>query len=173
MTRIIRACSLVFALVVFAVALASPVNAQPYVGSSVSVSSSNVICGATLVGSGTGWAPGVPVSLTVQSPPVSLPPAIPDASGNFTVNFESPIEPGPHTLTATQVFDGVTLTRVSEFTCAEAAAGSATRPVNVTSAGTLPLTGGDSAPLAQFGIGLLAIGALVVLIVRMRRAHPA
>ena len=170
MTKIVRAGAVLAGLLVALFALTAPAGAQPYTGTSVSVSQNNVVCGTNLTGTGSGWTPGIPVSLTVQSTPVSLPPVTPDGAGNFTVEFASPIEPGPHTLTATQVVDGATITRVTEFTCSEASSGTATP---VTPAGALPFTGGDSAPIAQLGIALLAVGALVVLIVRKRNAGNA
>jgi hypothetical protein len=168
MTRTARAAAILAALLIATVGLASTASAQSYAGSSVAVSSNNVTCGANLTGTGTGWAPGIPVFLTVQSTPVSLPPVIPDADGNFTVEFTSPADPGAHTLTAVQTVDGATITRVTEFTCSETSGGGAARAV--TPAGALPFTGGDSAPLVQLGVALLAVGALVVLIVRKRRS---
>ena len=69
-----------------------------------------------------------------------------------------------------QVLDGGTLTRVTEFTCTAADAATATP---VTPAGALPFTGSDSAPIAQLGIALLAVGALVVLVVRKRGTRNA
>jgi LPXTG-motif cell wall-anchored protein len=42
-----------------------------------------------------------------------------------------------------------------------------------TQRGTLPKTGADSLPLTQIGAGLLAVGAVLVLLERNRRAAQA
>ena len=120
MTKIVRAGAVLAGLLVALFALTAPAGAQPYTGTSVSVSRTTWSAARTSPAPVSGWAPGIPVSLTVQSTPVSLPPVTPDSTGSFTVEFASPAEPGPHTLTATQVVDGATITRVTEFTCRDA-----------------------------------------------------
>ena len=80
-----------------------------------------------------------------------------DANGDCTFTFTMPDRCGTFTLVASG--GGVTRTSTIEVPCPAA-------PVRA--AGALPFTGGDSAPIAQLGIALLAVGALVTFVVRKR-----
>ncbi len=87
--------------------------------------------------------------------------AVVAADGTATFDFDAPDQCGTYTVEAS---DDVT-TQSTQFSvegCDTAAA--------VTPAGALPYTGGDSLPVVQIGVALLAAGALVTLVARKRHA---
>jgi hypothetical protein len=103
-----------------------------------------------------GFPPDTPVTFTLDG--VVLGSTVTDANGDCTFTFRMPDRCGTFTLVASG--GGVTRTSTIEVPCPAP-------PVRA--AGALPFTGGDSAPIAQMGIALLAAGALVTLVVRKRR----
>jgi LPXTG-motif cell wall-anchored protein len=118
--------------------------------------------GGRLVIEGSAFMPDSPVTVTVASTPTVVGTPITDAEGNFSLAFNAPTELGDHTVTAS---DG-TNTLVLGFTVVAADA--------VDAAGTLPYTGSNSSvPVAQIGAGLVAAGAVLVLMVRKRQHHLA
>ncbi len=106
-----------------------------------------------------GFPPDVEVSFTLDG--VFLGTTMTDANGDCSFTFTMPDQCGTYTLVASG--GGITRSSDIEVPCPA---------TPVTPAGALPFTGGDSAPIAQLGIALLAVGALVTLVVRKRR-HAA
>lgn len=106
---------------------------------------------------GDGFPPGNEVTVTLDG--VVLGTVLVRPDGTFSFDFQLPTECGTYTLTAT---DG-TIVRTSEIAVTGCA---------VTPSGALPFTGGDSAPILQVGVALLAAGALITLVVRKRSTGP-
>ena len=80
------------------------------------------------------------------------------ADGSCAFTFTMPAQCGSYTLVAT---DGTVTT--SSTIDAPCPAG------EVQPAGALPYTGSNSAPIAQIGLGLLFVGAMITIVVRTRR----
>jgi LPXTG-motif cell wall-anchored protein len=148
-------------------ALTSTAGAQSYTGATLTGSAQSVVSGGNITFTGTGFLPDADIELTVRSTPVVYN-LTSDSSGSWSATVPAPTEPGPHTATAT---DGVN-TVVFSFTVLGAAAGGGGGATPVP-ASTLPYTGGESGPFAQIGIGLLAVGALITILVRTRRTNNA
>jgi LPXTG-motif cell wall-anchored protein len=150
----------------------SAANAQsivincPYGGcvNNITINNFIVLPGGVIVLNGSGFLPNAVVTVTVASTPTVVGTPTTNAEGAFTLSFDAPTEPGAHTITAT---DGVN-TQVIAFTVEGETAAA------VDSAGSLPYTGSDSSvPVAQIGAGLVAAGAVLVLMVRKRQHHLA
>ena len=75
---------------------------------------------------------------------------------------------GAQTTNATPDYTGVSPTTQDQG--AGAGAGDLARGAGAAGTGALPVTGGDSLPVAQLGVALLAVGAITVLAVRKRNA---
>lgn len=106
---------------------------------------------------GDGFPPGSEVTVSLDG--VVLGTVLVRPDGTFAFDLQLPTECGTYTVTAT---DG-SIVRTSEISVTGCA---------VTPSGTLPFTGGDSAPILQIGVALLAAGALITLVVRKRSARP-
>jgi parallel beta-helix repeat protein len=152
-------------------------------------SSDTVAPGGSLGVSGTGFAPGEPVSVTLHSDPVLLATATADATGaiSTTVTIPSNTPPGAHTIVIEGKTSGVTASAALTVT---APAGSttnpapattlapaatlapATTPAPATTDSTLAFTGSSVLRLALAGIGLLVLGLGLVLAARRRRIRP-
>jgi LPXTG-motif cell wall-anchored protein len=104
---------------------------------------------------GSGFTPGTTVTVTLGDTVIGTVVVGPD--GTFTLGYTTPMTCGTYTITATNGFETQTTTLV--VTC-------------TATAGALPYTGNStSLPLAQLGAGLVAAGALAVLLVRKRGVH--
>jgi LPXTG-motif cell wall-anchored protein len=109
---------------------------------------------------------GVTVSFRFLSTPVALGTAVADANGVATLNFNVPADAtlDLHHVESTGIgSDGQTLTQTAAITVIDG------------SSGTVPRTGANSTkPMAEIGVGALALGGLFLLISRRRsRAHAA
>ena len=107
-----------------------------------------------------GFPPDTPVTFSLDGEVLGTVTA--DANGDCAFTFTMPDACGVYTLTASG--GGVVRTSTITVPCAAAP---------VSAAGALPYTGSDSLPIAQLGIGLLAVGAFVTILVRRRHAAPA
>ena len=160
MKRVMMAVAGAAAALLMTLGFSTAAGAQEYTGATLVVPIT-VSPGENMTVSGTGFLPNAPVTVTVASTPTVVGTPMTDGDGNWTLTFAAPTEPGVHTITAS---DG---TNVITGTFTVVAAGTA-----VTPAGTLPYTGSDSSlPLAQLGLGLVAVGAIAVLMVRKRNAR--
>lgn len=97
--------------------------AQQYEGDTdtLDVSTSEPAPGGSVTISGSGFAPGSEVTITIESTPQTLTTVFADADGSFsaTVQIPTDLSLGPHTLQATGVTpDGATLVLSSELTLA-------------------------------------------------------
>lgn len=70
-------------------------------------------------------------------------------------------------------YTGVSPTTIQNQPSNESMAQAAPAAEAAQAAGTLPYTGNDSLPLAQIGVGLLAVGAITTIAVRRRQATDA
>ncbi|WP_116449433.1 LPXTG cell wall anchor domain-containing protein [Blastococcus litoris] len=121
--------------------------------------------GTKLTVSGTGYAAGSSVSVIIYSTPQVLTTVVADASGNFSVEVTVPagLAAGSHTLVAS----GVDANGVLRYV---------TVPVTVSASGTaavsgakLANTGADVTVPAIAGLGVLGLGAGLIVVSRRRR----
>jgi LPXTG-motif cell wall-anchored protein len=121
------------------------------------------------------YVAGSTVTFTFFSAPVTLGSATADANGVVTATVTIPADAtlGEHTITATgPAAAGGTLTNSVGITVVGAGQAGAGTFVPGTFTGALPRTGNDSSlPLARAGALLLAVGGVLVLAARRRRAE--
>lgn len=112
---------------------------------------------------GTGFIPGSTVDISIDGNPIGSTTVRPD--GSFSFNFTAPPNVGPYQISATDGSNSLTTT----FRVETGGGGGG--------GGGLPYTGASSSPwLVQLGVGLLAVGGLLVALVRpstRRRAERA
>jgi hypothetical protein len=120
--------------------------------------------GETVTLTGTGFAPGGQVEVSILSDPIVLATVLADATGSFKVTVAIPkgLTSGEHVLKATGPSATGGLRVLS--TSVEIAASTSTA-----SGATLPTTGADPLPFAALGIGAVVIGGLLTQ--RHRLAH--
>lgn len=108
---------------------------------------------------GTGFIPNSTVTITIDGVPLGTTTVSP--SGTFSFNFQAPSNLGTYQLSATDGTNDLT----TSFRVTTGGGGG----------GELPFTGSSSSSwLTQFGVGLLALGAIIVAIVRSKsRTSPA
>lgn len=125
-------------------------------------STSTTAPGGSLLVSGANFVPNEGITITLHSTPVTLATTTADPSGSFsvTVTIPSNTTPGTHTILAT----GATGDSSSTTLVVSGSVTSAT----VTSG--LAFTGADIAAMAGFGAIALAIGGMLILTTRRRRA---
>jgi LPXTG-motif cell wall-anchored protein len=149
---------------------ASVAGAQPYppAANSITIDDSSTAPGQKVTLVAKTFAPGATVTFTLFSAPVVLGTATADASGVATLVATIPAGAavGTHTVEASgNNAAGAPLVVSLTLTVAAAAAA------------PLPTTGSNSTlPLAQLGLGVLAVGGLLVLVAKRRRnehAEPA
>ena len=156
--------------VVVLTALAAPAAAQQYppAVNSLTVSDTTPTPGQTISIEGCTFAAGSTTTVALTTVPVTLGTPTADAAGVIRLDGTIPadITLGSHTLTATgPAPDGTTLS-LSLTLNVVAAGGSGSG----TGSGPLPNTGSDSSiPLAQVGLGLAALGGVVVALAGRRR----
>ncbi|MCD9622727.1 LPXTG cell wall anchor domain-containing protein [Rhabdothermincola salaria] len=151
LTRSIAALAIVLAGIF---AFAGTASAQEYSGATIETPPTAQVLGEVTTRC-VGFPPDTAVDFTLNG--AALGSVTTDGAGNCTFTFTMPAECGTYTLVATG--GGVSRSSVINVPCPAPA------PV---AAGALPYTGGDSAPIAQLGIALLAVGALVTFAVRKR-----
>ena len=128
---------------------------------------------SSIVVSGTGFAPGEVVTITVRSTPIVLGHVSADSVGGMTttVTLPSTLSAGVHTITASSASTQVSYS----FTIAAAPAASATASAAPTSSSSgsgssgLSDTGAHATPVIAAGVMLLLIGLVLVLGGRRRR----
>ena len=151
LTRSIAALALVLAGLF---AFAGTASAQEYSGATLETPPTAEVLGEVTTRC-VGFPPDTDVTFTLNG--TTLGTVMTDGAGDCSFTFEMPAECGTYTLVATG--GGVSRSSTITVPCPAPA------PV---AAGALPYTGGDSAPIAQLGIALLAVGALVTFVVRKR-----
>lgn len=134
---------------------------------SVTTNTSSVTPGGTLVVTGTGFEPNSLITLVLHSDPVTLGTVTANANGSFTdeVTVPSDTPPGDHTIIASDTYGDTASTEIV-VTAAVTGANSTT-----SSGGSgLAFTGADIAALTSVGAVALALGGMLVLATRKRRA---
>ena len=123
---------------------------QTYPAAEGVTTSGSLVLGGTVTVTGTG-NPGDEVLVLVYSDPVIVASGAVGADGTFslTATIPSDLAPGSHEFVV-QV-GGVVVSSTTFIVAGEVAAGS------------LPVTGGNSLPLVSLSLGLIAIGALVLV----------
>lgn len=103
---------------------------------------------------GTGFIPGATVEISIDGEPIGSTTVRPD--GSFSFNFTAPPNVGPYQISATDGTNDLTTTFRVETGGGGGGGG-----------GGLPYTGTSSTPwLIRVGVGLLAVGAVFVALVR-------
>jgi LPXTG-motif cell wall-anchored protein len=159
----------VTALVVLATAtLASTASAQDYPpgANSITLSSTSAAPGADVTVTAKTFAAGATVTFTFNSTPIALGTSVADANGVATKTFKVPagVAAGTHHVEASGLgTNGQILTQSAAIT------------VTGGTSATVPKTGANSTlPMAEMGVGALALGGLLVLVARRRtKAHAA
>ena len=151
-------------------AMAAPAAAQQYppAVNSLTVSDTTPSPGQTITIEGRTFAPGSTATVVLNSDPVTLGSATADALGvialQATIPTDTPL--GAHTLVATGPAPNgqmLTLSLAIQVVPAEGSGGGS-------GGGNLPNTGSNSTlPLAQVGLGLLALGGVIYAIAAKRR----
>lgn len=112
----------------------------------------------TVIVTCTGFQPGVTITVTIDGAVAGE--TVVGPNGEAVLDADIANTCGAHTFSAT---DGTTtVDGTFDVPCGPA--------TPVQPAGTLPFTGSDSLPVAQLGVALLAVGALITVVVRKRRA---
>ncbi len=163
MKRLIFAC----AVAALGVGLGIQANAFAYgpSGPTISISTSTVGPGGSLIMNGSGFCPLCSITFTLHSNPVVIGTTTANASGDFsaTLTIPSNTAPGTHTIVATDP-DGDTASTTITVT-------GATVPVStVTPSKGLAFTGADIAALSGVGAIALGLGGMLLLTSRRRRS---
>lgn len=162
-TVVLAACSLAAA----AGAADYPVNGGGLGVSQNGSPTTTVAPGSTVTLSGSGFAPGASIQITIASTPRLLATVTADGSGSFTatVTIPSGLEPGTHTLSATGASaSGGTVVLTQQITLGSSTSGSNG------SSGAMAFTGGNAAALAGVAVVVFGVGFLFVMVTRRRRA---
>ena len=147
---------------------AAPSAYPPKPGRTLSVNTTTPAAGEIITISGTGWGPGVTVTITLHSKVVTLATDTTGSSGSFAVSARVPTNfTGHHTLIASAP-GGVTLTVVLSI-----GAESTGKPAPGKGSGGLPFTGADVYGLIGIAVLFLLVGGTLMLTNRRRRAMSA
>jgi len=165
---------LIAAVALAVVFMAAPAAAQQYPPpvNSLTVSDPTPTPGQTIGIVGRTFAPGATVTVTMTSGPVGLGTAAADAAGiaslQSTIPADTPV--GPHTIAAVgQAPDGSELSLSVSINVVSTDDATITPAANGPG-GSLPRTGDDaSLPLARVGLGLAALGGVVLAVASKRR----
>jgi hypothetical protein len=146
--------------------LATSASAAPYSNqATISVSTTNPAIGGTLTISGSGWAAGETVILTLESSSFSLGSAIANASGDFSTSVTLPSGvSGDHTIVARGATSGAT---ASAAICIGSCGGGGSASSG--GGGGLASTGLAVAAIGGLGVVLLIAGGLMLLAGRRRK----
>ena len=159
MTRVLRATAGIGVALLIVLGFGGVASAQDYPTGPVVVASPSQAPGSTQTIVGEGWTPGSTVTVSLGGEVLGT--AVVGEDGTFSFTYTTPTTCGTYDLVITDGVDTVS----GEIVVPCDAAGPA-----VTPSGTLPYTGSDSSlPLAQIGIGLVAVGGIAVLMVRKRQ----
>jgi hypothetical protein len=158
---------------------ATTVNAQQYGSTTgpLQIGSSSLQSGVSVLVAGEGFAPGAPVTITLQSDPIVLDTTTADMAGRISDRVTIPVSApaGDHHVVATgQAVDGGTLTLSAAVTVAASPAttlpnGKGSVPVP---SGPIPTTGANWIA-TKIWIGIVVIVAGTVLIFGVRRRRRA
>jgi hypothetical protein len=162
-------CTIVLALGVFFVAATSAVaQTYPPVSSALTINVSVALPGQTVTVSGEGADPGAIVVLTFASAPVVVARTTADGSGKFSATFRVPTDatPGLHTVTATS--NGVVLASLTLRVLARSVQSAAHEREQ--GAELLAFTGFNGALKLGLGLGMILVGAVLLLAIRRRRS---
>jgi LPXTG-motif cell wall-anchored protein len=151
----------------FVVLFASAAHAQYVPGEpGIIVNPSTVEVGGTIEVQGQGCPSGSEVTIYVNDVLVATTVASDDGTGSFDVtDIVLPTSIGPGTYTVHAYCGELDLTAVLEVTAVATTAA----PTNETTT-VLPVTGSDSGVYVKVGLALVAVGGLLVLGTRRRRA---
>lgn len=155
---------------------AAPAGAQQYPPSNNSVTIDDVTphpCQAVTITAAT-YSPGSTVEFTLASTLTALGSATADANGVATLTAAIPdgTEPGDHTITATGTSENGPLSQSITVDVVGNCAGEATKTTTADATGALPKTGSNSTmPLARTAALLMAVGGVLLLATRRRRAE--
>jgi len=154
-------------------ALGSAASAQCYPNcvAALTIDDPTATPGQTLTATATGLDPFTSASGVVNSDPIALGSKQVASNGTVAFSFVVPADyTGVHTVRVNGVSNGRAVTLTANFTV------SSVVPVATTVARSTPLarTGDDSVvPLAQIGVGLLALGGAAGYVTRRRRRTTA
>jgi hypothetical protein len=165
-------CTVVLALgVVFGAATSALAQTYPPTPAPLTISDSVVVPGQPVTVSGEGAEPGATVVITFASDPVVVATTTADSDGRFAASFKVPADatPGLHTVTATS--NGVVLGTVTVRVLAAATATTVATPAATDN--QLAFTGLNLLLKVGVGLGLILMGAAVLLAVRRRRASTS
>jgi hypothetical protein len=160
--KVVALVTLMLGLLVAGATAASAGLAYPPGGPVIDVTT---VSGNTVNVNGSGWQPGAPITVKVES--IVLGTLTADAQGMFSQNFTIPcsIGNGDHTVTATGIGqDGQPRTASSLITLSGCPGGTAA----AATPGRLAFTGSNSLPWAEIGGVALLLG-VVLMVIGMRR----
>ncbi len=167
-------CTIVLALgVLIGTATAAVAQTYPPVSNPLTISSSVAVAGQPLTVSGEGAQPGATVTFTFASQPVVVATTTADGNGRFSATFRIPADatPGEHTVTATSNGEvlGVVTVRVlpasQEQLQREREAQAQAQDQDL-----LAFTGFNGLLKLCLGLGMIAVGVVLLLAIRRRRA---
>jgi len=126
--------------------------------------------GQSLTITGTGFAPNCSVTVEALGQTVTV---VTDAAGGFTAVFSTTgVAPGSYIATAVQ--SNLSLSTNFNVVAAAVTPVTTVTPVTPISTGTLPTTGSNNTTtIVSAGLGLLAVGGLLVLFARKRQGADA
>lgn len=151
-------------------AVAAPAGAQPYTpgAGSLTLSTSSSPPGGPVTATGSGFAAGTTVTLTIASTPQTIGTTVANSGGGIqaTVTIPSNIPAGGHTISATGLDPaGATLVLSAPITVTGAAA--------APSSSGLAFTGTNALRFGGIALVLLLAGGGLVLVTRRRRVSSA
>lgn len=165
-----------FAATAMAVVLmtAAPAAAQQYPPSvnSLTITDATPSPGQTVGLEGRTFAAGASMAVVMNEPTVDLGSASADDSGVASLETTIPADTslGNHLITAVgQAPDGSELSLSVSINVVPADGAATVTPNANADGGSLPRTGGDSLPLANIGLGLAALGGLILAVTAKRR----
>jgi LPXTG-motif cell wall-anchored protein len=121
--------------------------------------------GGSLQVSGSGYAPGATVTITLESTPVTLTATKANGAGAFQTSVVIPAStaPGAHKIVATgEAPDGGTLTLTGDLTVTSAVAAIPPSAAPAAAPGALPHTGSAPLPFALIGVVFVMLGIAII-----------
>jgi hypothetical protein len=167
-------CTIVLALgVLIGTATAAVAQTYPPVSNPLTISSSVAVAGQPLTVSGEGAQPGATVTFTFASQPVVVATTTADGNGRFSATFRIPADatPGEHTVTATSNGEvlGVVTVRVLPAS-QEQLQREREAQAQAQAQDLLAFTGFNGLLKLCLGLGMIAVGVVLLLAIRRRRA---